>query len=508
MEQTTSGKILHNSFWYGIETVLETLVFIGTSIAVARYLGPAKLGYYSYIGFFVNVVTRTSGAGLATATRKYMSEFLALDQPGIARSVYHLAYKYQFIVAICIVALSLGSVFLFGDPAYRLMSCILIVSIIPGVMSWVPAMANQAFEDVSNNTFSAFGYLFAHLLVVILTVYRHWDLVGVASAMLIARTVEVLLRTFPINAKLRKMPLDALPPELVQRIRQFCIQSVGIQFIIAVVWDRSELWFLRAFSGLEQLAFYSVSFGMAEKLLLIPRTFGNATGITLMLEATRDPGRVSGIIRNACRYLLFVSIPVHLGAAAIAAGAIGIAYGPKYSQAVPVLIIAAILSIPRAFQELSETLMRAADRQKQVLIWLGVTGVLNVGLDYYLIPRYGAVGAAWGNGISQTFGIIAVWRQARRFYDFSFPLRSAMRLAAAGLLMAGVAFYIDRHLSGLPGLILAIAAAIPTYLLAVKLFRGLYPSDRERLAPVANRLPASAKRFYMAVVDFITPVRA
>src|ERR1700712_1612371 len=215
MAETTSGKILHNSFWYGIETVLETVVFIGTSIAVARYLGPAKLGYYSYIGFFVNVVTRTSGAGLATATRKYMSEFLALEQPGIARGVYHLAYKYQFIVALCIVTLSLGSVFLFGDPHYRLMACILIVSIIPGVMSWVPAMANQAFEDVSNNTFSAFGYLFAHLTIVILTVYRHWDLVGVASAMLIARTVEVLLRTFPINAKLRKMPLDVLPPELV-----------------------------------------------------------------------------------------------------------------------------------------------------------------------------------------------------------------------------------------------------------------------------------------------------
>ena len=84
---TAAGKILHNSFWFGLETVLETIVFLGTSIAVARYLGPEKLGEFTYINFFVTTVTRTSGTGLAGATRKYMSEFLGLGRPGTARAV-------------------------------------------------------------------------------------------------------------------------------------------------------------------------------------------------------------------------------------------------------------------------------------------------------------------------------------------------------------------------------------------------------------------------------------
>ena len=88
---TATGKILNNSFWYGLETIIETVAFFGTSVAVARYLGPSKLGYFSYINFFVTIVTRTSGTGLASSTRKYMSEYLGLDQPGTARAVYHLA---------------------------------------------------------------------------------------------------------------------------------------------------------------------------------------------------------------------------------------------------------------------------------------------------------------------------------------------------------------------------------------------------------------------------------
>jgi len=503
--RTTAGKILHNSFWYGLETVLETVIFLGTSIAVARYLGPEKMGAFSYINFFVITVTRTSGTGLASATRKYMSEFLALDQPGVAHSVYHLAYRYQLLGAIFITVLGLLGIFLFGDPHYKVMSYILILAIIPGVMSWVPAQANNAFEDVYPNTLSAVGYLIAYGIVIGLTLYLHWDLTGIACATLIGRSVEVVLRTIPVNRKLRKLPLDKLPREVIDRIRRYCFQAMGIQLLMSVVWDRSEMLFLHHFSGNEQIAFYSVSFGLADKLLLIPRTFGAATGISLMVESGRDPGRVDSIVKNACRYLLLVAFPVHLGAAAIASRAVALAYGSKYTPAIPVMIVAALLAMPRAFQEVSEVLMRAADRQKQLLTWLSITGAVNILLDWYLIPRYGAVGAAWGNGLSQTFGIIVVWQQARRIYTFNFPVQPALRLFSAAFLMAGLAYYISRSLPGLPGLVIAIGFAIPTYLGLVKLFRGLEPSDRARLAPIGERLPGAVRRTYLSVISFVTP---
>ena len=503
--KSTSGKILHNSFWYGLETALETIIFFGTSIAIARYFGPQKMGYFSYINFFVITITRTSGTGLAGATRKYMSEFLALDKPGTAHAVYHLAYRYQLLGAICISVLGVAGVVLFGEPGYKIMSCILILAIAPGVMSWVPAQANNAFEDVAPNTRSALGYLVSYAFVIFLTLFFHWNLIGIASATFIGRCVEVILRTIPLNRKLRRLPLDVLPDEVVQRIRRYCVQAIGVQLLMSVVWDRSELFFLRRLSTLEQISFYSISFGFANNLLLFPRTFGPATGYTLMVEASSDPSRVDSIVKNACRFLLFVALPVHLGAAAIARGAISVAYDSRYIAAIPVLIIAAILSIPRAFQELSEVLMRAADRQKELLTWLTITGAVNIILDYFLIRHYGAIGAAWANGLAQSLGIMVIWQQARRFYNFSFPVASAIRISAAALIMAAIAWSIDHAVHGLPGLILAIAVAVPTYLLLIKLFRGLEPYDRTRLAPIGNNLPGPARRLYLATVEFVTP---
>jgi O-antigen/teichoic acid export membrane protein len=505
MTKNASGKILHNSFWYGLETVIETLVFFGTSVAVARYLGPTKLGYFSYINFFVMVVNRTSGTGLATATRKYMSEFLGQDQPGIARAIYHFAYRYQLIGSVVITALGLAGVLLFGDPSYHLMASLLILSIIPGMMSWVPAQANQAFEDVSKNTISAFGFIFTNALITVLTIRFHWDLVGIASALLAGRTVEAIARTIPLHLSLRRIPVDTLPEELKKRIRRFCLEAIGIQILTSVVWDRSEMLFLRAFSSLQEIAFYSISFGLANNLLLIPRTFGGATGITLMVESARDPRRIDSIVKNACRYLFLVAFPVHLGAAVLMRETVALVYGPRYAPAVPVLIVATLLAIPRAFGDIPDTLLRAFDRQGLILKWMIITGILNMALDAALIPHYGAVGAAWGNGLAQSFGIVAFWIQTRRVCVFSWPTRAMLRLFAAALLMAGAAYAIGRNLPGIGGLITAIALGIPLYLLFVKLFQGLDNTDLMRLSLIGDTLPAGVRRPYLALIAFVAP---
>ena len=489
----------------GLEAAIETLVFLVSSIAVARYLGPAKLGYFSYINFFVSVVTRTSGSGLASVTRKYMSEFLALDQPGTARAVYNLAYRYQLLGAFAITALGLGAVALFGDPAFRLMSCILILAIVPGAMSGVLAQANSAFEDVSKNTLSAIGFLVAYGTIIALTIVFHWDLVGIASALLIGRMVEFVLRMVPLHRQLRRLPLDPLNEELTSRIRRFCIDAFGIQLLMVVVWDRSEMVFLRAFSTVEQIAFYSVSFGLASNLLALSRTFASGTGVSLMTEAVRDPKRVESIAGNASRYLLLMVFPVHLGAAAITSEAVRFAYGAKYLSAIPVLIVASLLAIPRGFLEIPEILLRAADRQKRLLLWMTITGVVNIALDVLLIPRYAAVGAAWANGLAQSFGIFALWHQSRRFYQFSFPVAVAVRLGLASTLMAGLAWFLGRSIPGLPGLVAAVGVAIPAYVVLVKVFNGLNASDRLRLAPIGRKLPGPFRSAYMAAIEFATP---
>lgn len=502
-EKTAAGKILHNSIWYGLETVLETIIALGASVAVARYLGPEKNGYFSFINFFVLTATRTSGSGIASATRKYMAEFLVIDRPGIAHGVYKIAYRYQLIGALIIALGGSAIVFRFCEPQYRLMSVILLVSVIPGLMSWVPAEANNAFEDMYPNTISALGYLVSYAGIIVLTIVFHWDLVGIASASLIGRTAEVLLRTVPLKKKFRQFPVEPVPDEVKIRMRQYCQQGLGVQALTILVYDRSEFFFLKYYAGAAAIGFYSVSAGLVDKLLLIPRTFGFATGATMVVEATRDASRMGSIVKNTCRFLLLVVFPINIGAAVLAKSAVQIGYGGRYAPAAPIMAVAAILGMPRAFQFITENLLRAADRQKLQLRWLVITAGVNIILDYFLIKNYGAVGAAWGNGLSQLFGTVALWFATRTIYNIRFPVAAAFRYCGAALVMGAVSFVISRHLPALPGFVLGAAGGAVTYLLMLKLFRAMDASDRDRLLMLAGRAPGQVRGPATSVIRFL-----
>ena len=277
---------------------------------------------------------------------------------------------------------------------------------------------------------------------------------------------------------------------------------------MSVVWDRSEMIFLKAFASLEQLAFYSVSFSLANNLLAIPRTFGSATGMTLMVESSREPGRVDSIMRNTCRYLFFLVLPIHFGAVVLADRAIRLAYGTKYIDAIPVMIVAAIFAIPRAVEELPNVLLKAADRQKSIFFWLIVTGVVNISLDLALIPHFGAVGAAFANGLAQGFGVFTMFRAARQSYEFSLPVKTIARLAVAAALVAIISLTAVRLIPGLVGLIVAIVAGLASYLPLVRLLHALEPSDRARFSNLAARLPEFGQKRLLAVIMFLTPAVA
>jgi hypothetical protein len=74
--------------------------------------------------------------------------------------------------------------------------------------------------------------------------------------------------------------------------------------------------------------------------------------------------------------------------------------------------------------------------------------------------------------------------------------------------MAATTYAIETMISGVPGLILGLIAAPPLYILLVRFTRVLDASDRVRLTPIGNRLPASMRSAFGAVIEFATPALA
>jgi O-antigen/teichoic acid export membrane protein len=366
-------------------------------------------------------------------------------------------------------------------------------------------MANVGSENFSKNVPSALFGLAVYVTIILLTLYLDWQLVGLAAAVFLRRFTEAMLRLIPVIRSMMKAPKCTTSPDLMPRVLSFSGQAFAITLLTLVVWDRSEVLFLKHFADVRQLAYYSVGFSLTEYILMIPTVLGGALGAALMAEYSRSREGVQTLTSNAIRHLSLVILPVHVGVAVVSAAVIPLAYGPAYHAAAPVLATAAILAIPKGFYWLPMTVFQATERQTTTVRWLVATAVVNISLDFLLIPRFGAMGAAIANGFSQCFAVCGMWYSASKIVYVRPPWSSVIRLVMAALVMGAVAFAIVYSLPPVPAICCAIPAGVVTYVLLVRQFRVLDAADILPLGKIAKRLPGPAARIVVRLSRFMAP---
>ena len=91
--------IARNTAWYGLENVIGFLASLITSIAIARTLGPSKMGYLVYVTWVVGIASTLGGVGIPATTRKYMAEFLGGGDRATARFIFFRTLTIQTILA-------------------------------------------------------------------------------------------------------------------------------------------------------------------------------------------------------------------------------------------------------------------------------------------------------------------------------------------------------------------------------------------------------------------------
>jgi len=502
------SRIARNSIWYAIEVAIGILATLATTILIARLFGPTRLGYFNYIYWLSNTAGGLASLGIPATTGKYMAEYLAGGEKGVARTIFFFTLRAQSAVALAMTGIGLILVFAFVDPAYRNAAIFLVSAMLVQMLAFIPSMANMGAEKVAANTRGAFAGTVVYVLLVALSLLLGWDLLGIAFAVFVSRLVELAAKLIPVLGWVREVPAAELPAAVKKRMISFSSQNMILLILNVVVWDRSDMVFLRILqSDTRQLAFFSLAFSIIEKLLLVPQTFAAAVGVSQFYEFGRDRQRLLRMTTTAAKYVYLCGLPILAGAAAISAPLIGTLYGPRYLPMVFVFQIMAIFAIPRLVFLPACNLLLATDNQKPLVIWICVCGVANVSLDLTLIPYFRAFGAAAANGITQTLAAVGVWVIVGRCFSVHLDAAFFKRVTAACGAMAGLVLLIVYGLHSWLAVVAGIAAGITVFVLGLRFASVLAAEDRERLLSLERQLPARIRTVFRKFVMFVAPQR-
>jgi len=502
---SNTKTIAKNTGWYGLENAISVFVTMFTSIAVARTLGPTKMGYIIYVIWIAGVAGSLGSVGIPSTMRKYMAEFLGMGDRGTARYVYIQTFFLQMGMA----TIATGSVIFWvlkdASADYRLAALCVALSIWPSMVNSISAQANIAAEKLSANLPASILSILVYLVAIGATVVFKWGVLGVGASMLIMRVSDLLIRLIPTARRILAWETTHVYPEgLKTRMMTFAWQSIITTVISLIVWDRSEFFLLKHLcSDIRQVAFYSVAFSMANQLLMSASIFGTAIGATIFAQYGRDKRRIPEITATAFRYLALSSIPLHIVASALAAPLLLVLYGAQYRGALAVATLAPILCMPKAFLEPARNLLQSAERQS-VVIWATVlAGIIDIGVAWLLIPGHGAVGACIGSGAAQFVAITMLWAADIYLYKVKLPWRLIAKVASISILASLAAHFVGIWMTPLWALVCGACVALVVLVVLFYFLRVLEPQDLDRFTLLSSMLPKPIAKPANAVLSWM-----
>jgi O-antigen/teichoic acid export membrane protein len=488
---SNTKTIARNAGWYGLENVISSVVTMVTSIAIARTLGPSKMGYIIYVVWVASVASSLGSLGIPATTQKYLAEFIGMEDWGTARYIYFVTLFLQIGLA---TFATIGVLFwVMGDASagYKLASALIVLSIWPSMVNSISAMANFATEELSANLPASIISIFVYFTAIAATVVFKWGVIGVGASTLLMRLVDFLVRLIPtVKRMLTWGTIHIQPPGLRSRMISFSLQSVATMVAAMIVWDRSEFFLLKHLcTDIRQIAYYSVAFSMAERLLITSAIFGSASSVTIFAQYGRDKSRLNAITASTFRYLALTSVPVHFISAALAFPALLFLYGGQYKGAAMVVTLAPLLCMPKAFIGPIQSLLQTSERQSYVILATVLAGIVDIGVAWYLIPAYGAVGACIGSGAAQIAAVGLMWSMGIYLYKVKLPWLQVAKITFASALAALTAHFVAVPLAPLWAVLCGGTASLIVLFGLLYLLRVLEPEDRVRFRILTGMLP-------------------
>jgi O-antigen/teichoic acid export membrane protein len=505
-----NAKVIGRNFIFmGLEVMITLVCTLLTTVVIARVIGPTRLGYFNLVFWLTTITCSVGSLGIPLTTFKYMGEFLGGGKKELARAVFFYNFWAQTVIASVLAAISMIAVYALVNPEYRICSALLVLSMVPNMITFVPSQANSAAEDAALNTRGALVGAIVYVLAVAVSLLLGWNLVGIAAGVLLYRTAELAVKIAPVLSSMKTVDRIPLPAEIRKRMFTFSGLSTGLMILQIVIWDRSDIIFLKLLQpDIRQLAFFSVCFSVADRLMRMPQTFASALSATQMAEYGRDKERLFKMTSQASTYVLLGALPILTGVACIGGPFIRVMYGSQYLPAIPVFIVVALLSIPRAALMPAQTLLYSAEDLGFILKWGCAAALINVLLDLALIPSHGALGAAWANGIAQTFAAISIWGRVLVRYPVRIDMPALLRLAAATLAMAAVVLgVVAMPISAVMQLSIAVPTGLIVFVITSRMFMVLQKDDRRRLLALSALLPTPVGASLTRLVNFLVPQR-
>lgn len=486
-----------NGFGY----VSRTLLLYLYSFILARQLGAEGLGLYA-LAFSVILISAQFGElGMRGAVMRFVGAAVGTGNHARAVSVLRVALLIAFSVTTILASLlwlsaeAVAST-IFNKPELALPLRLMVPGIVFVALTNILAAFTQAFRDMKYKVIvQDVAQLLLQLGLAVMLLYAGLEVTGAIVAYLTAALIAMILLAF-FATRLAPVPnLQLSDPVPIQELLRYSI-PIFLANILGILSARANLLLLGVFMENQEVGVFELIFQISLVGSMFLTSFNMIFApMVADLSSQGHWAELQQLYQTATRWILTMALPVFIGLALLA-GPLLTVFGPDFRAGTDALRILAVAQLLNIAVGSVTYLLTMSGHPAAATVNSAVGLTLTVGLNLWLVPRWGLLGAAIAQGAMlatvNLLGLIEVrWLLKLQPYTSSYrkPLLSAV---LAGLVAFGLMQFLERmHFEAVIlrwiQLVTVSVALLTTYSFALCL-QGLERTDQELLAGVYHRL--------------------
>lgn len=493
-------RIIKTSFIVLIGLILSKLIFYGYRIIIAKYYGPEAYGLFSLAlmisGFFIAL----SSIGLIDGILRYVSLYRGKDEED------KINYLFKFSLKVLLVSSTISSILLFllsnfisitifHNPDLVIYLQIFSVTIFLSVLSNLFLAVIRAFEQVGLYSFiQNILSNFLKLILLILLVFIGFKSNAISVSYLLG-TVGVLIVSYLVckyslpQIFLRKELSKSDQKKIVSRLFTYSWPIVFLAIAGSLLyWIDSFA--IGYFHSAKEVGFYNAAVPIAALFDMALVIFIQLFFPLILKEYSKKNIKlIRELSKQVGKWVFMINFPFLLLVLFFPGVIINLLFGQEYLVAENALRLLSIGAFVYSISSISNNLLLMLGKSKLILTDIVIFALINLILNFILVPIYGMNGAAFATAICYSLLGIVFIIQSRNYISIV-PLRRKMiNITLSSLIPLALLFYLRSIIPiNLYSMIFISGVFVLTYLIALIIGKGLDKNDLMILGSIKNKL--------------------